>query len=829
MPELDKDKGQIEVGLSEEKNEQTVIRELAVEALYHACAPQDLGFETTAELPFEAAVIGQERALEAIHFGLDIRSPGFNVFVMGPVGTGRRSILQRIVEAQASTAAPPHDWVYVNDFSRPGKPRALRLPPGYGVQLRQDVERFSNDLVERLQQAFDTEQYAQAREQLEQHYEELQQEAFTALDATCRERGFALVRSPSGLYIAPARDGEVLSPEAFSQLPLDVRERAERDFVLLDDMLAAALRRLREAERATRADTERLDREVAEYTIRPLLQELRDKYEPLPEVVAFFDEMERDIVDKVDFLRDGGEPTRMGEVESLLDTPHPQRYRVNLLVDHSQTRGAPVVVLENPTYDKLFGCIEYDMRYGATVTDHTLIRPGALHQANGGYLVLHAESLLDDAKSWAALKRALFHNLVRIESPDGQGLVRTVTPTPEPIPLDVKLVLVGPSDIYYGLYAYDDDFAKLFKVQADFRSEMKRTVEAERSYGRFIRTLGEREGLLPFTADAVARVVEFGSRLAEHQDRLSTQFGKVADLLREASYWAKRQGGDVVTRADVLRTLDQGDRRAGLPAELTQRAILEDRLLIATEGKVVGEINGLTVIMLGGFCYGTPNRITARAYVGRGNVLDIQREIQLSGPIHGKGVLTLMGYFGGQYGRQHSLSMEASISFEQLYDDIDGDSASSAELYALISAIAGVPLRQDLAVTGAVDQSGHILPIGALNEKIEGFFRVCAARGLSGSQGVIIPQRNVKNLMLDEDVIEAVRAGQFHIYPVSTVDEGLTLLTGLPAGERQESGGYPEGTIHEAVERCLREFAQRASDRSEDDDDDPPEGKGEDN
>lgn len=799
--------------------------ELSPEALCFACDPDTFTFTTTADLPYVPGIIGQDRAVEAIHFGLDIQSPGYNVLVMGPTGTGRRSILLRIVQKQAASAETPNDWVYVNHFSDPGTPRAISLPPGKGGELRADMERFNSGLVDRLLQAFETDQYAEAREKLEQQFREVQQEELGAVDTACRDRGFALVRSPSGLYIAPVREGELLTPEAFSQLQTEDRASLEQSHDHLDDMLNGAMRRLREYERRTQADIERLDREVADFTIAPLINELREKCADQEEVLEYFDEVRRDIVDNVAIFRETGEGSAEDDSASLLDVPIYQRYRVNLLVDNAEAHGAPVVVEEAPTYDKLFGRIEHDVRRGATITDHTLIRPGALHRANGGYLILDAEALLDEPYVWTELKRTLFGGLIRIESPDGQQLVRSVTPIPEPIPLRVKVILRGSPYIYYTLYGYDQDFAKLFKVLADFGSEMDRTPETEAMYVQFVRALCEDEHLLPFAPGAVARTVEYGSRLAEDQQRLSTHFGQVADLVREASYWARKKSQADVEQADVLEALHRQKRRVSLGEEEVQRAIREGILLIATAGEMVGQINGLTTVTLGGYMYGIPSRITARAYVGRGNVLGIQREVQLSGPIHSKGLLTLTGYFGGQYGTGHALSMEASLNFEQVYDDIDGDSASSAELYVLISAIAELPLRQDLAVTGAVDQHGRVLPIGGVNEKIEGFFEVCRQRGLTGTQGVVIPKINQRNLMLRQDVVEAVREGQFHIYVVETVDEGLSLLTGVPAGTHTEDGGFVEGSVHAKVDARLRAFAEHSRDDKEDDEDPPNPGK----
>ncbi len=792
---------------------------LPPEALKRVCDPASFSFSLTDELPCTVEVIGQDRAVDAIDFGLNIQSPGFNIFVMGPVGTGRRSIVQRIVAEQAAQAPTPNDWVYVNRFNKPGYPRAIGLPAGQGREFRTDMERFNNSLMARLSLAFETDQYAEAREALEQKFRTLQQEELATVDAACRERGFTLVRSASGLYITPVRDGELLTPETFSQLPSDEKARMSQDLDGLEDMLASVMRRLREHERRTQAEVENLDREVADFTVSPLLQDLQTRYADHPEVTKYLDAVRQDVINNVAVFQDEGADEDRDGGRSLLDIPFSQRYQVNLFVDHSRTEGAPVVIEEHPTYEKLFGRIEYDVRNGVTATDHTLIRPGALHRANGGYLVLDAAALLEMPNVWAGLKRAIFRKVICIEVSDGRQLVRTVTPEPEPIPLQVKIILQGMPYIYFALHAYDDDFLKLFKVLADFHPDMERTPENEHAYVQFVRWMCQTEQLMPLTPGAVARIVEHGSRLAEHQERLSTQFGKVADLLREAAYWARRAGHEAVLREDVVTALAQQRRRSNRSEETVRRAMLEGELIVETEGARIGQTSGLTVTSLGEYDYGVPARITARAYVGRGNVVNIHREVDLSGPVHSKGVLTLGGYFGEQYGAQHTLSMEASLNFEQIYDDIDGDSASLAELCVLLSAIGRLPLRQDLALTGSIDQSGRVQSVGGVNEKIEGYFALCCTRGLTGTQGVVIPASNASHLMLDDDVISAVRAGQFHVYPVAMIDDVLPLLFGREAGARDTAGHFPPDSVHGIVAARLRQFAKHAE-REDDEDED---------
>ena len=795
-------------------NETTMgeIEELPAESLRRACEPSTFAFDVTDDLPFEPGIIGQDRAVEAVRFGLDISSPGFNVFVMGPTGSGRRSIIKRIVEEKAAAEPVPGDWLYAMSFAEPDKPRAIRLPPGRGRQLRASMERFSATLPDRLQQAFDTDRYASAREEMEQQYRALERQALALVDAACRERDCVLVRSPSGLYIAPVGNGDLLSPEAISQLDADRQAKIQQDLDYLDDLLDDEMRHLRDHERGVQAGIDRLDREVADFTLGPLLDELRAAYADQQAVQAYVEDVREDILSNVSLFRLGDAARGDAEGASLLDVPITKRYRVNLFVDNSQLKGAPVVIVDRPSAERLFGAVEYDVRYGVSVTDHTLVRSGALHRANGGYLIVDATGLVEEYGAWTGLKLALSQGVVRVESPDGQRLVRTVTPIPEPIPLKVKVVLVGLPDVFYELYSLDEDFGKFFKVQADFHTEVDRTPETEQAYVRFMRMLCQREKLLPFTAEAAARVVEFGSRWVGDQDRLSAQFGNVADLVREADYWARQDNQEAVRHEDVLTALKKQRRRVGLLEELSLRAILEDRLIVVTEGTKAGQVNALTVVSYGSASYGMPSRVTARAYVGRGSVIDIHREIDLGGPIHTKGVLTLMGFFGGQYGTSRSLSMEASLSFEQVYGDIEGDSASCAELYALISAVSMIPLRQDLAVTGAVDQYGNVMAIGGVNEKIEGFFEICRARGLTGTQGVIIPKANVQNLMLEEEVISAVRNGEFHIYPVSSVDEGVALLTGLPAGERDEQHRFAPTSVHGRVAARLEAFANSDND-----------------
>ncbi|HIE38325.1 MAG TPA: ATP-dependent protease [Anaerolineales bacterium] len=779
-------------------------QELSPDRLRRTCDPAAFPFETTAELSLTPEIIGQPRATQAIEFGLDIAGPGYNIFVLGPGGTGRTTTIQRFLAQRAAQQPTPDDWVYVHNFRQPRQPRAIRLPPGMGARFRDDMAALVAELRQAIPRAFEAESYRQARSRIEQDFQAAQESLLKELEAEARKQGFTVLRAAAGLALVPVKDGQPIPPEVFQQLPVEEQERLAAVHRQLEGTVEATLRRLREREREAREEVRQLDREVAAYTVGHAVDELEARYADQEEVGEYLEEVRADVVERVEEFKQEEPPSP--EAEPVPVSPF-QRYLVNLLVNNSEQQGAPVVVEPNPIYTNLMGRIEHEMRFGTAVTDFTKLRAGALHRANGGYLVLRARDVLADPRAWQALKRALTDGVIPLEE-RGAALVSVVTLNPEPIPLDVKVVLMGSPALYYYLYGVDEDFRKLFKVKADFSTDMERTPETEHLYALFIHTRCEEEGLRPFDRTGVARVVEHGSRLAEDQRRLSIRFGEVTDLLREADYWAGQAGREVVTAEDVERAIAERTYRANRVEEEVQRAIAEGTLLIATEGEMVGQVNGLALNAVGDHIFGRPTRITARTYVGRSGVVDIQREVKLSGPTHGKGVLTLAGYLGGQYAGERPLTLSASLSFEQTYDEIHGDSASLAELYALLSSLSGLPIRQGIAVTGSVDQQGQVQPVGGVTHKIEGFFQICQERGLTGDQGVIIPAANRHNLMLREEVVRAVAEGKFHIYSIATVDEGIELLTGVPAGERSGKGKFPKGTVHARVLRRLQELAK---------------------
>ncbi len=792
------------------------VKRLDPNALCWRFDPQQLAFKTTAELPDLTEVLGQARATEAIRFGIGIRRSGYNLFVLGPPGTGRHVIARRYIEERAAHEAPPFDWCYVHNFEQPHKPRALKLPAGMGVKLRRDMERLLEDLRSAIPAAFESEEYRARRQEIEASLKEKNEQAFDALRQEAESHDIALIRTPGGMAFAPTRKGEVVSPADFEKLPKEEQSRTEAVIATLQEQLERLIHQVPQWRRETQERIRELDRQMTRSAVGHLIEELKKTCAALPEVLRYLDTVHQAVIENADDFRrteEGPEITFLGIPISraAAGAPSLRRYQVNVLIDHSSAQGAPVEYEDNGSHPDLVGRVEHLSQMGALITDFTLIKPGALHRANGGYLVLDARKVLMQPYAWEGLKRCLSSGEIRIESL-GQmlSLVSTVTLEPEPIPLDVKVVLVGERLLYYLLYHYDPDFHDLFKVAADFDETMERQAADHGLYVRLIATLARKENLLPLERDAVARLIEQSARLAGDIEKLTVRMHDLSDLLRESDHWAREDGQTLVTRTHVQRAIDARIRRADRLRERMLEEVRRGTILIDTQGGRVGQVNGLSVVALGDFAFGHPSRITARVRLGKGEVMDIQREVELGGPIHSKGVLILSGFLGARYCAEQPLSLAASLVFEQTYGEVEGDSASSAELYALLSALAEVPIKQSFAVTGSVNQHGEIQPIGGVNEKIEGFFDVCQSRGLSGEQGVLIPASNVRHLMLREDVVAACAQGKFHIYPVTTVDEGIELLTGFPAGARDTQGNFPEGSLNRHVEQRLTQLAEIA-------------------
>ena len=782
---------------------------LTPEALFQSCDPALLDFETTAELGDLDRVIGQERALEALHFGIGMRHEGYNLFVLGSTGLGRRTLVHRLLQEAAASGPVPSDWCYINDFETPHRPRALCLPPGRGQGLRRDMQQAVEDIITALAAAFQSEAYRAQAQEIHDELKERDEQAFAALREKAERRNVALLRTPGGYTLAPTRRGEILGADDFEKLSEPEQQEIEVAVEELKQDLRQLIAQIPRWQREGRERHKQLDLNVSGLTLDQQLEDLRRKYADMADVQRFLDAVRSDMLENVDQIRSLGEDTGGGPNPAGQAARQLTRYSVNVLVDHAQTHGAPVFYEDNPTYQNLVGRVEHTVQHGTLVTDFTLIKPGALVRANGGYLVMDAERLLGHPFAYQALKRALRAHEIRVESLETMlSVASTTTLEPEPIPLDLKVVLVGGRLLYYLLQHYDPEFARLFKVAADFSEDIHRDADNTRRYARLIAMQQRQDGLRPFTRAAVARVIEQAARRIEDGERLSLHIGALDDLLREADYWAAQDHVEQVADTHVERAIDAGIRRLSRIRERVHETIRRGIQRVEVDGTRVGQVNGLSVISLGEFSFGRPSRITATARLGEGEVIDIEREVELGGAIHSKGVLILSSYLAWRYSTDRPLSLAASLTFEQSYGPVEGDSASLAELCALLSVLADAPVRQSLAVTGSVDQHGLVQAIGGVNEKIEGFFDVCAARGLNGRQGVIIPATNQVHLMLRRDVVEASRAGHFHIYPATHVDQAAALLTGLTPGTPDAAGQWPADSLNGRVQARLMELAR---------------------
>ncbi len=789
--------------------------ELSPEQLRRTFDPHALGIETTEHIEPLEGIIGQRRAVSALQFGLGIQELGFNIYVAGPPGIGKMTAVRSFLEELARQKETPPDWCYVNNFEDPYHPKALRLPPGWGARFAQDIKNLIEHVRRELPKVFESEEYSARRDEIVKAINQQREAIINRVQEKASQAGFLLQAAPFGILIVPVLGGRPLSDAEFQSLPPAAREDIQRRRDALQEDLKVAMKEIRALEKLAQERLTELDRHVTLYMVGGLIDDLREKYRELPEVLEYLDALQKDILENIELFK--GEQKSEGELPPWAKELPFRKYSVNVLVDNSKQHGAPVVVELNPVYHNLFGRIEKETQFGALYTDFTMIKAGSLHRANGGYLVLPIEDVLRSLLSWDGLKRALRSREIFIEElGERLGFIATKSLRPQPIPLDVKVVLVGHPIFYYLLHAYDEEFPELFKVKADFDTRMDASAENIRDFLKFLCTFCQKERLKHLDNTAVAKLLEHAARLAEDQQKLSTHFGAIADIIREANYWALQEGSSYIGARHVQKALDEKVYRSNLIQERIQEMIARGTLLIDTEGQAVGQVNGLSIIHLGDYTFGKPSRITASVGAGREGIIDIEREVELGGPIHSKGVLILSGYLAQKYAQDKPLTLTAKLVFEQSYEGVEGDSASSTELYALLSALSGVPIKQGIAVTGSVNQHGEVQAIGGVNEKIEGFFDICKIKGLTGEQGVLIPKSNVQNLMLREDVVEAVRAKKFHIWAVSTIDEGIEILTGVPAGERGRDGKFPEGTVNYLVDRRLREFAECLKEISED-------------
>lgn len=792
------------------------MRRATPEEVRAVCCERELDYLKTDSIKPLESIVGQERATRALAFGLEMELPGFHIFAAGLPGTGRTTAIKEFLEVRAKDKPTPPDWCYVFNFKDPYEPKAIELPPGWGKELARDMKNFISAARREIPRAFESEEYVKKRDETIAIFNEKKERLFRELHEKARQMGFLLQPAPTGLFIIPMKEGRPMEEQEFAALPKEAQEDLIRRRKELEAEVTSAFRERQNLDRQAYEAIKELDRQVVNYILEFLQKELQDKYHFSRKVLEYLEEVKKDILNNLPLFRERVEGEERKMMPWLMREDPFRRYEVNVFIDNSSTSGAPVVVEYNPTFNNLVGRIEREAVLGALITDFTMIRPGSLHRANGGYLVIPVEEVLKNPFAWEGLKRCLREGKVIIEDIGERiGLLTTKTLQPEPIPLDLKVILVGTPLYYYLLYLYDHDFHELFKVKAEFGVTMDRNPDNIKNYAAFCSALCAKENLLHLDASAVAKLVEYGSRLAEDQTKLSTRFAILADVIREACCYARKEGVQYISASHIKQAIEARFYRSNLIEERIREMIARGFIKIEVTGRRIGQVNGLSVIDLGDIAFGRPNKITATVAAGREGIIDIEREARLGGRIHTKGVLILNGYLNEKYQREAPLTLAARLVFEQSYEGVEGDSASSAELFALLSALADLPVRQDLAVTGSVNQKGEIQAVGGINEKIEGFYDTVKVMGLTGEQGVVIPAANKDNLMLREDAVEAIREGRFHVYFINTVDEGIELLTGVPAGERGPDGHFPPDTVHGRVARKLEAMAAQIKAKGE--------------
>ncbi len=794
--------------------------EVPVNELRWECDPKLFDFECTEDLAPLREFIGQERATRAVEFGIDMPDTGYNIYVAGLSGTGKTSMvkayIERVIKEREAAGATTdlQDWCYIHNFREPDSPQIAAMPGGKGKAFREEISDLLKKIRHGLGQAFSSDEYKNQRQKTVEKVQAQQQKVFEEISSEARSEGFILQMTPSGPALVPIKDDRPMQEQEYLALSEAARKKLESKQAQLRKKLQASLEAAGEMQTKAAEQLQKVDKDIGEYTVSGLFDSLFERYNDLPKVTQYLSGLKDYTLDNLELFKASEEPapTVLGvPVSQAMGGRNPfLPFEVNVFVDNEGTEGPPVIHETHPNFGNMFGTIERRFLLGGYLSDHTMLKAGALGKANGGYVILGVKDVLSNPGVWPALKRAIRNGEVRIEDPFEQfGLIAPQGLRPEPMPIKVKVILTGDALLYQMLSMYDDDFWEIFKVKADFDSQIERTDENMLAYAAFLSGCCEECKARHFDPSGVAKVIEHSSRIVADQERLSSRFAKVKDWIEEANYWASKDGAKYISARHVQKAIDERLFRHNLLDERIRDMIDRGTIMIDTEGDVVGQVNGLSVYSFGDIAFGKPSRITAKTFLGRGGVINIERESQLSGPIHNKGVMILSGYLGWKYAQDKPLSLSASLCFEQSYEGVDGDSASSAELYAILSSLSERPLRQGIAVTGSVNQKGEIQPIGGVNQKIEGFFRVCREKGLNGKQGVLIPQQNLKNLMLREEVIDAVKQGQFHVYSAGTIDEGIEILTGIAAGEKGKDGTYPEGTINWLVDRRLEEMARR--------------------
>ncbi|MCK4852157.1 MAG: AAA family ATPase [Candidatus Omnitrophica bacterium] len=789
-------------------------RKLKPEELRKVCDPSVFPFKTTEDYIFEYEPVHQERGVGSIDFGLNVKSDGYNIFVCGSAGTGRNTQVKKAVYQLAAQEKTPGDWIYVYNFIHEDEPAAITLPAGMGRVFKKDMEEMVDDLRAEIPKAFVSEDYEKRKHDLLGEYKQKRETSLQEIEDRAFKQGFVLKQTATGVILVSRIGDKPMEAEAYERLSSAEKKKIEKTKSKLHVKIEQVLSEVRALEKEAKNRIKDLEKEIALFSVRHMIDELRARYNESEDIIRHLNRVQENILTNIDIFKEEEETgvVPLLGVKGAVKENAFKKYEVNLLIDHSHSEGAPVIIEPNPTYYNLLGRIEYVAHFGSMTTDFTMIAPGALHKANGGYLILQAMDVLSAFMAWEALKRVIRNRQIKVEDINEQfRLISTTSLKPEPIPCDIKIIMVGPLWLHQLLYRFDENFRKMFKVKADFDTEMSKDPEKIKKYAAFIKVRCDSEGLRHFDRKAVARIVEYGSRVADDKDKLSARFVYIADILREANYWAGKDHAQYVRVKHIRKAIEEKVYRSNLIEGKIAELIEKNVLMIDADGTETGQINGLAVYDMGEYMFGKPSRITARTFMGKKGVVDIERQVKMGGKIHSKGMMILGGYLGGKFGQERPLSLSASICFEQSYEGVDGDSASSTEAYCLLSALSGIPLKQSIAVTGSMNQHGKVQPVGGINEKIEGFYRVCKTKGLTGRQGVMMPALNVRHLMLKEEVIEAVKDGRFHIWMVSTIEEGIEILTGKKAGIRGKNGKYPPGTVNYLVNKKLREYSERLS------------------
>ncbi len=789
--------------------------ELTPKDLKDICNPNLFKFETTKELVDTSDLIyGQERGIKALEFGTDIDIKGYNLYLEGPAGVGKTMYTKKFLDKKAEKGKIPNDWVYIYNFENPNEPIAVSFPAGQGKVFAQTMENFVKDVRRDIKKTFNNDDFEKEKQIIKQEFEEKRENLLVKLNQKTMIQGFQVQSTDNGVYMMPVLDGKTLAEEEFEELDESIKKEFEERSTLVQEQIFQALAEIKVIEREAEKKVDEWQSNIALMTINVHVNSIKANYKRNKKVGTYLDNVKKDILKNISaFLAPDPDPKTAQQPMQSQQRPEQKEpwlnYRVNLFIDNSKLEGSPVIMDTNYSYYNIFGGLEYENQYGALKTDYMMIKPGLLHQANGGYIIFQAKDILANAVCYEALKKALKIKELSIENATEQraGML-LVSLKPEPIPLNIKVLLIGNSNIYHTLLSMDDDFRKLFKIKVEFEEDAPKTNTNIERLSKFVRSFCAQEELLDLDKEAMAKLVEITSKMAGDKEKLSTQFSEIGEIVGEASSWAKKDKQKLITKEYIQKALDERIERIKKYDTRYLQMIKEEALLIDTEGSCVGQINGLTVIKIGDYSFGKPARITASTYMGKSGIVNIEREVDMSGSSHSKGVYILTGYLGEQFAQDMPLSLTASLCFEQLYGGVDGDSASSTELYAILSSLSGIPINQSIAVTGSVNQKGSIQPIGGVNEKIEGFYQICKLRGFNGEQGVIIPKQNVRNLHLSDEIIETVKKGKFHIYAVSTIDEGIEILTGVPAGIKDRNGNFPLGTINYLAHEKLKKFTE---------------------